>query len=89
MECYKSNINKVIQQKNFKIPIYQRKYTWRIEQCEQLFDDIINTILKSRESHFFGAIIITEDKKTDSRYIVIDGQQRIATISLLLLALKV
>ncbi|MBP7020591.1 MAG: DUF262 domain-containing protein [Planctomycetes bacterium] len=89
MECYKSNINKLIQNKNFKIPIYQRKYTWRIEQCEQLFDDIINMILKSRKSHFFGAIIITKDTEANSRYIVIDGQQRIATISLLLLALKV
>lgn len=70
---------------NFIIPIYQRNYDWKLDQCKQLFDDIENLIAKNLNSHFFGSIVCKPE--TMNEIIIIDGQQRITTISLLLLAM--
>lgn len=70
---------------NYIIPIYQRNYDWKIEQCKQLFDDLENVINKKLKSHFFGSIVNKAESKTE--VVIIDGQQRITTISLLLLAI--
>ena len=43
--------------KRFIIPVYQRNYDWKIENCKQLFDDLIKTIKKERSSHFFGSVV--------------------------------
>ncbi len=77
--------------KQFIIPIFQRTYSWERSQCEQLWLDIIR-VGQSPElgSHFIGsAVYIPEDdtSATISRWLVIDGQQRITTITLLLLSL--
>lgn len=68
----------------FTIPVYQRNYDWKIEQCRQLFDDLEEVATENRESHFFGSIVCKADNENR---IVIDGQQRITTSYLLLLAL--
>ena len=71
------------------IPVYQRDYNWGKEQCRQLYDDLISVILHNRPTHFFGSVVDAQDPnggKDD--YIIIDGQQRITTISILLLAFK-
>lgn len=68
----------------FVIPVYQRNYDWHIEQCKQLFDDLEDLVVQGGESHFFGSIVSKADG--DIR-VVIDGQQRITTSYLLLLAL--
>lgn len=70
---------------NFIIPIYQRNYDWKTEQCKQLFNDIENLINKNLNSHFFGSIVCKAENMNEM--IIIDGQQRITTISLLLLAI--
>lgn len=69
----------------FVIPVYQRNYDWKIENCKQLFDDLEDVISEGVESHFFGSIVSKADGP-DTR-IVIDGQQRITTSYLLLIAL--
>lgn len=69
---------------NFLIPIYQRPYSWREEQCEQLMADIEACALGKRNSHFFGSVVRVPDANAS---VIIDGQQRITTISLLLLAI--
>lgn len=69
--------------KRFNIPIYQRAYSWGEEECRQLFFDIERT--KGKISHFFGSLVVVPDS---NGLVVIDGQQRLTTISLLLLALK-
>lgn len=69
----------------FVIPVYQRNYDWKIENCKQLFDDLEDVIFEGEECHFFGSIVSKADGP-DTR-IVIDGQQRITTSYLLLLAL--
>lgn len=71
--------------KNFIIPIYQRNYDWKKENCKQLFDDLENVIKKKLNTHFFGSIVCKPEDM--ERIVIIDGQQRITTISLLLLAI--
>lgn len=71
-----------------EIPVYQRNYDWGTTQCARLFDDLEQLAEADREKqpkHFFGAVV---GKNEDSwTWIVIDGQQRLTTISLLILAL--
>lgn len=71
--------------KNFIIPIYQRNYDWKKENCKQLFNDLENAISKKLSTHFFGSIVCKPEDL--ERIIIIDGQQRITTVSLLLLAI--
>lgn len=74
--------------KHFVIPVYQRNYDWKTEQCKQLYDDLVRVIRQERKSHFFGSIVSVSDpdgKMLD--FLIIDGQQRLTTVSLLLLAM--
>ena len=78
--------------KQFIIPIFQRTYSWEQSHCQQLWDDIIR-VGKSAElnSHFIGSAVYIPETNVDAaipRWLVIDGQQRITTMTLLLLALK-
>lgn len=74
--------------KRFVIPVYQRNYDWKIENCKQLFDDLIKIIRNGRKSHFFGSIVSTYNPDGDyEEHQIIDGQQRLTTVSLLLLAM--
>ncbi len=74
--------------KHFIIPVYQRNYDWKTEQCKQLYDDLVRVIQQGRKSHFFGSIVSVSDpdgKMLD--FLIIDGQQRLTTVSLLFLAM--
>jgi uncharacterized protein with ParB-like and HNH nuclease domain len=76
----------------FIIPVYQRNYDWLEEQCKQLFSDIIEVGTSDEAStHFIGSIVFIHDGVYTSSdvkpLVVIDGQQRLTTISLLYLAM--
>ena len=76
----------------FIIPIYQRTYSWKPEQCEQLWEDIMQAATDETISgHFVGSIVYIEEglhpHSSIPRLLVIDGQQRLATLTLLLSAL--
>ena len=73
--------------KRFIIPVYQRNYDWRIENCKQLYDDLIAIIRKGRSSHFFGSLVSVHSDGEFNEYLIIDGQQRLTTVSLLMLAM--
>lgn len=78
--------------KQFIIPIFQRTYSWELSHCQQLWDDIVR-VGKSPElnSHFIGSAVYIPETNVDAaipRWLVIDGQQRITTMTLLLIALK-
>lgn len=77
--------------KQFLIPIFQRTYSWKEENCEQLFRDVIRVgESKVLDSHFVGSVVTIPDYEGQaslSRFQVIDGQQRLTTITLFLLAL--
>ena len=72
--------------KRFVIPVYQRNYDWKIENCKQLYDDLKKLIKNGHPSHFFGSIVSVYDYDSDER-LIIDGQQRLTTVSLLFLAM--
>lgn len=76
----------------FVIPVYQRNYDWSIGQCRQLLDDILEVgANKKMNAHFIGSIVyVHDDVYTASRIkelTVIDGQQRVTTLTLVYLVL--
>ncbi|EIE30028.1 DUF262 domain-containing protein, partial [Helicobacter pylori] len=79
------------QNNQFVIPIYQRLYSWKKEQCKQLWDDIIKIVGNDKmNGHFIGSILYVLDGNTHSNnpLLIIDGQQRLTTITLLFTALR-
>ncbi|WP_367712502.1 GmrSD restriction endonuclease domain-containing protein [Helicobacter pylori] len=80
------------QEKQFVIPIYQRVYSWEKEHCKQLWDDIVKTGGNDQiEGHFIGSIVFVHDGIYTTNYnelLIIDGQQRLTTITLLFIALR-
>ncbi|MBM2778580.1 DUF262 and DUF1524 domain-containing protein [Helicobacter pylori] len=78
------------QNNQFFIPIYQRLYSWKKEQCEQLWDDIIKIGGNDKmNGHFIGSILYARvDATHSSPLLIIDGQQRLTTITLLFIALR-
>src|SRR5438552_12163787 len=76
----------------FVIPIYQRTYSWGARECRQLWDDILRTGRNEKVSaHFVGSIVYVEkglySVSSQSPLLVIDGQQRLTTVTLLVEAL--
>lgn len=73
----------------FTIPEYQRAYSWSIENCDKLWQDINDFIeSENKDRYFFGTIIIN-CQDNDTKYGLIDGQQRTTTFLLLLKALLI
>ena len=96
MKASPIQLNKFLQKQDtqFVIPIYQRNYDWSEEQCKQLLEDIIEVGRSPKDEakvHFIGSIVYVcnDEYTTDEieQYVIIDGQQRITTITLLLIAL--
>lgn len=74
-------------EKKFTIPLYQRNYDWKIKHCEQLFYDIIKIHEEKRKHHFFGCIVTVREDEYGDDFLIIDGQQRLTSISMLILAM--
>ena len=75
--------------KRFVIPVYQRNYDWKQENCKQLFDDLVKVEKGGRRTHFFGSIVsVYQPSGRTTEFLVVDGQQRLTTVSLLLLAIS-
>lgn len=70
----------------FEIPKYQRGYAWEVQNVRDLFDDIAESI-ESNSSHYIGTIVLSKDREDDENFYVVDGQQRITTISMIIKAL--
>lgn len=74
--------------KRFVIPVYQRNYDWRRENCKRLLDDLVRVTRENAPSHFFGGIVYFKPNTAGTvEHQIIDGQQRLTTITLFLLAL--
>lgn len=75
----------------FVIPIYQRNYDWTTSQCKLLLDDILHIGLGDETAHFIGSVVYVHDDIYTSSKIkelsIIDGQQRITTLTLIYLAI--
>ena len=74
--------------KQYQIPVYQRNYDWKKDNCLVLFNDVISAYQEER-THFLGTIVqVQQDEEGGiKKYIIIDGQQRMTTVYLLLKAL--
>ena len=78
----------------YVLPIFQREYAWEREEWETLLHDVVDTLKASRRSpqeHFMGSLVVIEEDSKKSlfpAYTLVDGQQRLTTISLLLCALR-
>ncbi len=70
----------------FLIPLYQRKYSWKKKHCQRLFSDLEKIHNQKLRSHFFGSIVSVKASEIENDILIIDGQQRLTTISLLILA---
>lgn len=91
MQAINNQLTSVIQgNKQFVIPVFQRDYSWTTEQCEQLWDDVSRAGRSSDGSHFMGSFVYADSNTgaAFSQWLVIDGQQRLTTLTLLLTALR-
>jgi hypothetical protein len=68
----------------YRVPPYQRDYSWEVEQWEDLWNDILELRGRPDDRHYMGALVV--EGKSDREFQIIDGQQRLATLSLLALA---
>jgi uncharacterized protein with ParB-like and HNH nuclease domain len=87
MQVQKTAIFKFLEGRNrtFIIPVYQRDYAWKIENCEKLWEDILYLKESGKSNHFLGALVNIYNKQEE--WMIIDGQQRLITISLFLLSI--
>lgn len=92
MKIYKGSFTNDFIDKNlrqYSIPVYQRNYEWSAEQCEKLFNDMLQAH-KLNQFHFTGSVVYSllcrGENKIDS-YVIIDGQQRLTTIYIFIKAL--
>lgn len=92
MDATKGNIFTILNgNKQFLIPVYQRYYSWETEQCSRLWNDIVDMQKKDKDGHFVGSIVNIAEQAMPTgvqKYMIIDGQQRLTTLSLLLIALR-
>lgn len=73
--------------RTLSVPIYQRSYSWKDEHLDDYWNDLRIALADSDPEYFLGTVVLTRSTETD-RLVVIDGQQRMATTSLLLAAIR-
>lgn len=78
-------IGKMLMDDQFVVPNHQRDYSWGVDEVEQLFDDIEGAAKKNTPIYFLGLMVFLRDRK---RLRVLDGQQRLATIVIILAAIR-
>lgn len=71
--------------KIYRVPPYQRDYSWEEEHWEDLWNDILELRASPESRHYMGALVV--EAKSDREFLIIDGQQRLATLSILALTI--
>lgn len=79
-------VSTALKTRRFKVPPYQRSYAWEREHVEALLNDISEAIRNRENEYFLGSVVLTGP--INNRYEVVDGQQRLTTVSLLVAAIK-
>jgi hypothetical protein len=69
--------------KRYQVPLFQRDYSWTEENWEDLWQDILGLHRNPNTSHYMGAIVLQNAKESDQQFTIIDGQQRLATLSII------
>jgi uncharacterized protein with ParB-like and HNH nuclease domain len=92
MDAHDTQIFKYLEgSKSFVIPLFQRTYSWDNKHLETLWADLTNTMEEKETTHFFGSFVTMPEPSSASgisKYIVIDGQQRLVTTTIFLAALR-
>lgn len=73
--------------KIYRVPPFQRDYSWKEENWEDLWQDIKTLYENPDSSHYMGAIVLQGSQRSDTDFTIIDGQQRLVTISILAIAI--
>jgi uncharacterized protein with ParB-like and HNH nuclease domain len=72
--------------KIYRVPSFQRDYSWKEENWEDLWQDILTIYDSPNSSHYMGAIVLQNSAASDKEFTIIDGQQRLATLSIIAIA---
>lgn len=100
MKAQETNVHRLLQgTKVFIVPNFQRRYSWRREQWQDLWDDVLaeygtqhsDDMGETLDGHFLGSVVLHPaggPASTVARYLVIDGQQRLTTLLVMLAALR-
>ena len=82
------SLAEILKQGRLQVPKFQRDYSWKLEQWEELWSDVIDSTENpgSPEEHYMGYIVLRESDEASDCFDIIDGQQRLTTLSILLLA---
>jgi len=84
IESRDSDVGSILTIGYFKSPRYQRPYSWEREQVEEFWED---TIKNAERDYFIGSVVVFKGKG-DPAYSIVDGQQRLTTITMVLCALR-
>ena len=82
-DCGKKTIMQIFEDYWYCIPNYQRPYVWEQENVYQLLNDINTYRNANKKKYLIGSLILFNDKNKSSEMEIIDGQQRITTLSLI------
>jgi len=93
VQATQSNFSDLLSQNTqLRVPLYQRHYHWRSGQWDTLFNDILilagERANGARATHFLGSLVLATPPGGSKGLLVVDGQQRLVTTSLLLCALR-
>lgn len=72
--------------KIYRVPPFQRDYSWMEENWEDLWQDILTLHTNPDASHYMGAIVLQSSGTSEKEFTIIDGQQRLATLSIIAIA---
>jgi hypothetical protein len=72
---------------NYKIPLFQRDYSWDKDQIEEFWEDAWNTYEEHVQNYFFGPVVLIDENNGDSLKIV-DGQQRVTTLTIFMILIR-
>ena len=79
-------IGKLLSSGHLRVPANQREYAWAEEHVEALCHDISDAIIEKKDAYFLGTVVLTKSK--DGYFEVVDGQQRLATTSMLFAVIR-
>lgn len=97
MKAVESDLNGLLEgKKQYQVPLYQRTYSWRQAQFKQLWDDIVQLAEERQQkpaaTHFMGSVVLAPSPLNGpvglTAWLVVDGQQRLTTLTLLLAAIR-
>ena len=94
MQAHENRLRQLLDStQQFIVPLFQRFYVWETPYWETLWDDLVDLIEEDdpQRSHFLGAVVVipaTDTAPSLPKFILIDGQQRLATVLVLLAALR-